>query len=78
MDLPPGFHSEQKNGKVCRLKKSSYGLKQSPRAWFDRFARPIQQQGYKQSQTDHTVPQNCWKEDYYSNSICGQHNCYWE
>ena len=35
MELPPGFDSNRKNGKVCCLKKSLYGLKQSPRAWFD-------------------------------------------
>ena len=41
MDLPPDFDLEQKNGKVCRLKKLLYGLKQSSRAWFDRFTRVI-------------------------------------
>jgi Reverse transcriptase (RNA-dependent DNA polymerase) len=32
MELPPGFDNEQVAGKVCRLKRSLYGLKQSPRA----------------------------------------------
>ena len=54
MDLPPGFNSEG-NGKVCRLKKSLYGLKQSPRAWFGRFTRAVRQHGYKQTQADHTL-----------------------
>ena len=55
MDLPPGFDLKQKNGKFCRLKKSLYGLKQSPQAWFDCFTQAIQQHGYKQAQTDHTL-----------------------
>lgn len=37
MKLPPGFITEGQADKVCRLKKVFYGLKQSPRAWFDRF-----------------------------------------
>ena len=33
MQFPPGFRTNDKN-KVCRLHKSLYGLKQSPRCWF--------------------------------------------
>ena len=40
---------------VCRLKKSLYGLKQSPRAWFNRFTRAIRKHGYKQAQSYHTL-----------------------
>lgn len=39
----------------CRLKKSLYGLKQSPRAWFDRFRRAVCDTGYTQCNGDHTV-----------------------
>jgi hypothetical protein len=34
MEIPHRFNNPNKV-KVCRLKKSLYGLKQSPRAWFD-------------------------------------------
>jgi len=37
MEIPPGWSKPETTGKVCKLKKSLYGLKQSPRAWFDRF-----------------------------------------
>ena len=41
MALPPRFCKEKEETRVCKLKKSLYGLKQSPRAWFDRFAKVI-------------------------------------
>ena len=37
------------------MKKSLYGLKQSPRAWFDRFSKVLKSEGYKQSLSDHTM-----------------------
>ena len=38
MDAPPGF-GETFGTKVCKLKNSLYGLKQSPRAWFEKFTQ---------------------------------------
>jgi len=32
-----------------------YALKQSPRAWFERFTKAMVSSGYKQSQGDHTL-----------------------
>jgi len=55
MESPPGFANSQTVGKVCKLKKSLYGLKQSPRAWFDRFRRAVCGMGYTQCNGDHTV-----------------------
>ena len=55
MSLPPGFEEELGIGRVCRLKKSLYGLKQSPRAWFERFGKVVRRFGFIQSQADHTM-----------------------
>ena len=55
IDLPPGYSPTTREQFVCRLKKVLYGLKQSPRAWFGRFAHVMLTLGYKQSQGDHTL-----------------------
>ncbi|KAE8683346.1 putative protein phosphatase 2C 12 [Hibiscus syriacus] len=55
MKLPPGLKSVEGNNKMCKLNKSLYGLKQSPRAWFERFTKVILKNGYKQSLADHTL-----------------------
>ena len=47
MNPPPRFEA-QFNNRVCKLLKSLYGLKQSPRAWFDRFSTYIKSQRYNQ------------------------------
>ena len=49
MDSPPGFEDDKTRDKVCRLEKSMYGLKQSPRAWFDRFSQAMVKYGFRQS-----------------------------
>uniref|UniRef100_A0A2N9FGV4 Integrase catalytic domain-containing protein n=1 Tax=Fagus sylvatica TaxID=28930 RepID=A0A2N9FGV4_FAGSY len=53
MTQPPGFKS--KGECVCHLKKSIYGLKQSPRAWFDKFSKAVVSHGMTCSQADHSV-----------------------
>uniref|UniRef100_A0A2N9EN83 Integrase catalytic domain-containing protein n=1 Tax=Fagus sylvatica TaxID=28930 RepID=A0A2N9EN83_FAGSY len=53
MTQPPGF--ESKGECVCHLKKSIYGLKQSPRAWFDKFSKAVVSHGMTRSQADHSV-----------------------
>ncbi|PRQ43410.1 putative RNA-directed DNA polymerase [Rosa chinensis] len=55
MYLPPGFIAHSQEGMVCRLKKSLYRLKQSPRAWFGRFRQSLKAFGYKQSNSYHTL-----------------------
>ena len=55
MEIPPGFAAQNNANKVCKLRKSLYGLKQSPRAWFDRFTKAVTRVGYTQCQADHTM-----------------------
>ncbi|GJS45399.1 retrovirus-related pol polyprotein from transposon TNT 1-94 [Tanacetum coccineum] len=52
MKQPPGY--EQGN-KVCLLKKSLYGLKQSPRQWYRRFDEYMLSNGFKRSSFDNCV-----------------------
>ena len=40
---------------MCRLRRSLYGLKQSPRAWFSRFSFVVQEFGMFRSTADHSV-----------------------
>lgn len=41
-------------GKVYRLRKSLYGLKQSPRSWFSRFSKVTLSMGFVQCHSNHT------------------------
>ena len=63
MEQPPGFVTQGEIGKVCRLRKSLYGLKQSPRAWFGKFNHSIENFGLQKSKFDHSI--------FYQNSISG-------
>ncbi|GKD47455.1 retrovirus-related pol polyprotein from transposon TNT 1-94 [Tanacetum coccineum] len=62
MKQPPGY--EQGN-KVCLLKKSLYGLKQSPRQWYRRFDEYMLSNGFKRSSYDNCV--------YYRNYALGEY-----
>ncbi|RVW96915.1 Retrovirus-related Pol polyprotein from transposon TNT 1-94 [Vitis vinifera] len=55
MEQPPGFVAQGESGLVCRLRRSLYGLKQSPRAWFGRFSSVVQEFGMLRSTADHSV-----------------------
>ncbi|KAJ3702693.1 hypothetical protein LUZ61_006398 [Rhynchospora tenuis] len=54
MRLPPGF-SSQHPGKVCRLRKSLYGLRQAPRMWFSKLTAALQAYGFIQSYADYSL-----------------------
>ncbi|GJR88650.1 retrovirus-related pol polyprotein from transposon TNT 1-94 [Tanacetum coccineum] len=54
MRQPPGFEEGTRN-KVCLLKKSFYGLKQSPRQWYKRFDVYMISNGFSCSNYDSCV-----------------------
>ncbi|RVW17844.1 Retrovirus-related Pol polyprotein from transposon RE1 [Vitis vinifera] len=55
MEQPPGFVAQGESGLVCRLRRSLYDLKQSPRAWFSRFSSVVQEFSMFHSTADHSV-----------------------
>jgi hypothetical protein len=55
MKQPEGFMVKGKKELVCRLKKSLYGLKQSPRMWYQKFDTYIRGLGFTRSKEDHCV-----------------------
>jgi histone deacetylase 1/2 len=52
MRQPPGFEDSVHPHYVCKLHKSIYGLKQSPRAWYSRLSDMLQQLGFHAAKTD--------------------------
>lgn len=55
MEQPDGFIKPGDEGKVCLLKKSLYGLKQSSRQWYLTFNDYIQKIGFEMSKYDNCV-----------------------
>ncbi|KAK9054827.1 hypothetical protein SSX86_025906 [Deinandra increscens subsp. villosa] len=55
IDQPEGFVEPGKEDLVCLLKRSLYGLKQSPRQWYKRFDSYIISQGFCRSLYDPCV-----------------------
>ena len=55
MRQPEGFVCKGKEDLVCRLRKSLYGLKQSPRMWYQKFDSYVLQHGFSRSNVDHCV-----------------------
>ncbi|CAL1399156.1 unnamed protein product [Linum trigynum] len=58
MTQPEGFEVPGKEDYVCKLKKSLYGLKQSPRQWYKRFDSYMLELGYSRSPYDCCVYHN--------------------
>jgi len=54
-DQPIGFEVKEQGSKVCRLKRSIYGLKQASRQWYFKFHKAIISIGFKMMEEDHCV-----------------------
>ena len=52
MHQPPGFKDKNNPNFVYHLKKSLYGLKQEPRAWFQQFGSFMTKMGFTHSKCD--------------------------
>nr|CAE02929.3 OSJNBa0014K14.1 [Oryza sativa Japonica Group] len=55
MDQPDGFVVEGQKGKVCKLLKSLYGLKQSPKQWHEKFDKTLTSAGFAVNEADKCV-----------------------
>lgn len=62
MEQPSGFGE---CNRVCKLHKSLYGMKQSPRAWFGRFSKMLQQFGMNKCESDHSIFIKCSTNKYF-------------
>lgn len=54
MKLPQGFTGSDPT-KVCRLKKSLHGLRQSPRCWYAKLAEVLTKFGFSHDYADHSL-----------------------
>jgi hypothetical protein len=52
---PTGFADSARPTAVCELRRSLYGLRQAPRAWFTRFAQFVQTIGFQQARSDSSL-----------------------
>ena len=55
MEQPPGFVDPLYPTHVCKLDKSLYGLKQSPRAWYTKLSTSLLHLGFVTSKNDSSL-----------------------
>ena len=63
MEQPLELVAQREIGRVFRLRKYLYGLKQNPRAWFGKFSQVGEEFGMQKSKSNHFV--------FYKNSSLG-------
>lgn len=82
---PPGFIDPHYPHHVYRLKKVLYGLKQTPRAWYDKLTSYLLQHGFTRGNADQTLFIKQWSSsmflaqiyvvDIIFGSICSDEIC---
>jgi hypothetical protein len=55
MNHPDGFIAQGQEGKVCRLLKSLYDLKQAPKQWHEKFEKTLTSVGFAVNEADTCV-----------------------
>jgi hypothetical protein len=55
VEQPPGLKDEKKLNHVYKLRKTLYGLKQTPRAWYERLSDFLLSKGFKMGKVDTTL-----------------------
>jgi len=55
MEQPPSYVDQTHPNLVCRLKKTLYGLKQTPRAWSDKIGQYLVISGFQTSNADFSL-----------------------
>lgn len=55
MEKLEGFEVKRKEGTVCKLWKTLYGLKQTPRKWYIKFESFMTKQEHRKTSSDYCV-----------------------
>ena len=60
VDQLEGFVEPRQESKVCKLTKSLYGLKQTPKQWHEKFDSCMIENGYKSNECDKCIYSKLW------------------
>ena len=63
VEQPPNFQSLHFPNHVFKLKKVLYGLKQTPRVWYERLSKFLLENGFKMGKIDTTLLKKTKEKD---------------